>query len=90
MATEKTGARPELVNIREACRIFGGVHPSTLRRWVKSGDAPAPVALGSRGVAAAGPDKNGRPRKPQALRWRRQELLDFIAGLPRTTDLGDP
>ena len=78
---------PDLVPAKEASRILG-CHPSTLRRWVKSGDAPAPFVLGSRGVAAKGGlRKDGKPRAPQAYRWSRQELLEFINSLPRSTEL---
>ena len=70
------GADDELITLPEAARLFG-VHPSTFRRYVSSGDAPEPVVLGSRGAEA----------RAQAFRFWKSELLAFRRNqLPRASE----
>ena len=66
----------ELVTLAEAARIFG-IHPSTFRKYCRSGDAPEPVVLGTR---AAG-------KTAQAFRWWKSELLAYRRDqLPRASE----
>lgn len=82
---EETGIGT-LIPIREAAEM-AGLHPSTLRRYVKAGDFVAPVAFGLRGLQSAGPRKDGKPRRSQAVRFWRHEVEEFLRNLPRTTHL---
>ena len=36
----------ELIDISEVCRMFGGVNPSTIYRWVKAQRVPRPLKVG--------------------------------------------
>lgn len=66
----------ELVTVAVAAKIFG-VHPQTFKKYVKSGDAPEPLILGTR----------GRGRTAQAFRWRRSELRRWIdEEIPRASE----
>ena len=67
----------ELLGVHEAAKIFGGVHPSTFRRYWKTGcGVPEPVVLGVRGSG----------RTAQKLLWWRSELLAARARLPRASE----
>ena len=79
-------SQPELISIRTASKL-AALHPSTLRRYVRSGDFPSPVCFGRRGLAAAGPRKDGKPRNSQAVRFWRHEVEEFLRTLPRVTEL---
>jgi predicted DNA-binding transcriptional regulator AlpA len=43
---EAAHASPELLTARDACRYFGGIHPSTLYRGCACGRYPAPIKVG--------------------------------------------
>ena len=36
----------QLIRIKDVCAMFGGVHPSTIYRWIKSHKVPKPVHVG--------------------------------------------
>jgi len=68
------GITPELLDTRDAARLLG-IGERTLWRWSRSGVCPEPIRLG-RGLRAA-------------VRYRRTELLDWIAdGCPRMDGKG--
>jgi predicted DNA-binding transcriptional regulator AlpA len=68
-APEASGTLPELLAKPEAARLCG-LGARTLDRYAALGLAPRPVKLG--------------PAKQAAVRWRRADLLSWIAaGCPR-------
>lgn len=34
------------LSTEEVCKFFGGLHPNTLRTWIKQGRVPSPVKRG--------------------------------------------
>ena len=70
------------VGISETARLLD-TSVASVRRYIKSGDIPAPIRLGTRRLAAAGPDKNGRPRRTQLHRWWLPELVQALRSEPR-------
>lgn len=56
---------------------------ATVKRYVVSGDLPAPTRMGTRRCAAAGPDRNGSPRRTQLHRWYLPSLIEHLQAEPR-------
>lgn len=81
MGTKKTPGKPpehhddDLIDVREAARLYGGVHPTTFRRYAETGAAPEPVVLGAEGA----------PRTSQTYRWWKSEVLAARARAPRAS-----
>ena len=65
----------ELIDVHEAARLYGNVHESTFRRYVRNGSAPEPVLLGAQGAG----------RTSQTYRWWRSEVLAARAQAPRAS-----
>ena len=79
---EQIGQLQRWVSIREVAHLLG-TSQTTVKRYADSGDLPAPTRLGSRRCAAAGPDKNGNPRKTQLHRWYLPSLIEHLKAEPR-------
>lgn len=62
-----------LLSVRELAHWLG-VAPSTVRRYVASGDLPKPIVLGGSGG------------HPQTHRWRRSAIERFVDALERGPD----